>query len=130
MPNADGGSRRACVILLPIFAAIVFASHFPFLSLPYYWDELGQFIPAALDILHEGAWIPHSTVPNIHPPGVMAYLATTWRVAGFHPATTRCAMLALAAVALWAAFRLALELGGESRWGLGWLTAWLTARYA
>src|SRR3954454_12573064 len=117
------GESRPTVFLF--FTVVVFISHLSFLGLPYYWDELGQFIPAALDILREGAWIPHSTVPNIHPPGVMAYLAVVWRVAGFHPATTRCAMLALAAVALWAAFRLSVEMGGEPRRGGGWLPTWL-----
>jgi hypothetical protein len=97
-------------VLAGLFAAILIPSHLWLVQLPYYWDEAGQFIPAALDIFHGGAWIPHSTVPNIHPPGVMAYLAAAWSVAGFTPATTRSAMLVLATVALLAAFLLAVEL--------------------
>ncbi len=81
-------------------ALIVFLAHLPYLSLPYFWDELGQFVPAALDIFHDGAWIPHSTVPNAHPPAVMAYLALVWQVAGYSIAATRSAMLALAAAAV------------------------------
>src|SRR3979409_1094067 len=84
------------VVFFLFFATIVFLSHLPLASLPYFWDEAGQFIPAALDIFHHGLWIPHSTVPNVHPPAVMGYLAAAWRVAGFHPATTRFAMLLLA----------------------------------
>jgi 4-amino-4-deoxy-L-arabinose transferase-like glycosyltransferase len=82
------------------FALAVFLAHLPYLGLPYFWDELGQFVPAALDILHDGAWIPHSTVPNAHPPGVMAYLALVWRMAGYSIAATRLSMLALAAAAV------------------------------
>lgn len=109
------GARRrihpgAYAIFFLLFALIVFASHLPLVGLPYYWDEVGQFIPAALDILHEGAWVPHSAVPNIHPPAVMAYLAAVWRLAGYHPASTRCAMLLLASMGLLAAFLLAIEL--------------------
>ena len=63
------------VFFFVLFAALIFAIHSPLLTLPYFWDEHGQFVPAALDILREGAWVPRSTVPNVHPPGVMAYLA-------------------------------------------------------
>jgi len=108
---------------LLLFALIVFLAHLPFVRLPYYWDEAGQYVPAALDILRGGHWIPHSVVPNIHPPGVMAYLATAWRVAGFHPATTRCAMLLLAAFGALAAFLLAIELSREVKGAPAFLVA-------
>jgi hypothetical protein len=101
------------LLFLFLFAFIVFLSHTPFLRLPYYWDELGQFIPAALDIWQTGAWIPHSTVPNVHPPGVMAYLAAFWSVAGCSPLATRIAMLLVASVAVLVAFLLAIELCGN-----------------
>ena len=35
-------------LLLPVFSC--WGSIRPYLNLPYYWDELGQFVPAALDI--------------------------------------------------------------------------------
>ena len=73
------------------------SSHAAFLKLPFYWDELGQFVPASLDLFQSGAWIPHSTVANVHPPGVMAYLAGVWSIAGYSIAATRLAMLGLAA---------------------------------
>jgi 4-amino-4-deoxy-L-arabinose transferase-like glycosyltransferase len=81
------------------------------LSLPYFWDELGQFVPAALDIYHDGAWIPHSAVPNAHPPAVMAYLAMVWRTFGYSIAATRSAMLVLASLAVLFTFLLGRELG-------------------
>jgi len=92
------------------FLVILFAGHFSYLKLPFFWDELGQFVPAALDILHENAWIPHSTVPNVHPPGVMTYLAGVWRVFGYSIAATRSAMLLLATFGLLFTFLLAVRL--------------------
>ena len=102
------------LFFLVLFALVVFLTHAPFMRLPYYWDELGQFVPAALDIFQGGfslaSWIPHSTVPNVHPPGVMAYLAAFWTLAGYSPLHTRIAMLLLASLALLVAFLLAIEL--------------------
>jgi hypothetical protein len=110
---------QSYLFFLALFALIVFLSHAPLLRLPYYWDELGQFIPAALDVFHGGfraaAWIPHSTVPNVHPPGVMAYLAAFWTVGGYSVAHTRIAMLLLASVAILVAFLLAIELSRNVR---------------
>ena len=98
------------LFFLALFAFAVILSHGPLLRLPYYWDELGQFVPAALDIFQGGAWIPHSTVPNAHPPGVMAYLAAFWTVAGCSPLATRIAMLLVASVAMLVAFLLSTEM--------------------
>ncbi len=92
------------------FALILVFSHSLFLALPYFWDELGQFVPAALDILHDGALVPHSTVPNVHPPGVMLWLAGIWKVAGYSIPATRVAMLLIAAVGVLCAFLLAIRL--------------------
>src|SRR5271163_4732433 len=96
--------RFPTFLLAGAFALVVFLAHLPYFGLPYFWDELGQFVPAALDILHYGAWIPHSTVPNAHPPGVMAYLALVWRIVGYSIAATRSAMLTLAILALFCTF--------------------------
>ena len=105
---------RCNTFLLPAaFALLVFLAHLPYFQLPYFWDELGQFVPAALDILHDGAWIPHSTVPNAHPPGVMAYLALIWRIAGYSIAATRWSMLALAAAAVRFTYWLGRGLSGD-----------------
>jgi hypothetical protein len=106
---------RSYGILYLLFAGILIATHLPLVSLPYFWDEAGQFVPAALDLLHDGAWIPRSTTPNIHPPAVPAYLAGVWRGVGFHHETTRIAMLALSAFGALAGFLLAIELTREAR---------------
>jgi hypothetical protein len=84
--------------------------HAPYFGLPYFWDELGQFVPAALDLFHDGSLVPHSTIPNAHPPGVMAYLALVWRIFGYSIPATRVAMLFLASSAVFATCLLALEL--------------------
>lgn len=87
--------------------------HAPLLRLPYFWDEAGYFVPAARDLLLSGSLIPHSTLPNAHPPLIMAYLAMWWKVAGFAPLVTRLAMLLVAAFALLGTFRLALQVANR-----------------
>jgi len=98
-------------LLLAMFMVL---SHGPLLQVPFYWDETGQFIPAALDLYHSGAVIPHSTLPNVHPPGVMAYLAAFWHLVGFSISHTRIAMLLLASFGALVTFLLAIELGREA----------------
>src|SRR5438477_411977 len=124
--TAAGVEDRARVhwLLAIGIAAFVVLSHTAFFRLPYYWDELGQFIPAALDIFQHGAWIPRSTLPNVHPPGVMAYLAGVWSLTGYSIAATRVAMLALAAAGAVITLRLGKVMGLPS--GAAILaTAWL-----
>ncbi len=115
MPLRKKRRRRAIsaggyALFLTIFAAAVFISHAPYFDLPYFWDEAGQFVPAALDVYHSGALVPRSAVPNAHPPGVMVYLAVVWALAGFSIEATRAAMLAVAAVGLLIVFLLAIKL--------------------
>lgn len=93
------------------FAALIFALHLSFLRLPFHWDEMGQFVPAALDIYNDGAWIPRTTVPNVHPPGLMALLAGVWKTAGFSIAASRVTMLAIASCGTLFSFLLAIRLG-------------------
>lgn len=100
------------LLLFLLVALLVFLAHSPFFGLPYFWDELGQFVPAALDILHDGAWVPHSTVPNVHPPGVMAWLATVWSIVGYSIPATRAAMLVLGTAAALFTFLLGIRLCG------------------
>jgi hypothetical protein len=89
-----------------IFLAI-FLLHAPLLSLPYFWDEAGYYIPAARDLLLTGSLIPHTTVSNAHPPLILAWLALWWKWAGFAPLVTRSAMLMIAAFSLLGLLRLA-----------------------
>ncbi len=91
-------------------AFLVYLTHLPFLKLPFYWDELGQFIPAALDIFRHGWLVPHSTVPNVHPPGLMLYLAGIWSAFGYSILATRLAMLLVASATVFVAFLLAIRL--------------------
>ena len=121
-PDAPVQARNALLVTAAI-ALFVFLSHASFLKLPFYWDELGQFVPASLDLFHTGSWIPHSTVANIHPPGLMAYLAAVWSLAGYSIAATRLAMLGLGAAGAVITFRLAI------RMGLPWNAAILAAGF-
>jgi hypothetical protein len=87
--------------------ALVFLLHAPLLRLPYFWDEAGHFVPAARDLLLTGDLIPTSTLSNAHPPLLSALLALWWKLGAYTPASTRTAMLLVAALALTALFRLA-----------------------
>ncbi len=98
------------VLFFFIFAAPLFATHLTLLRLPFFWDEQGQFIPTALDLLRTGAWVAHSTVPNVHPPGVEAYLVLWYKLFGFSIPLTRIAMLLVAGAGLLITFLLAIEL--------------------
>ncbi len=93
-----------------LFALPLFAIHLTFLSLPYFWDELGQFVPTALDLLHFGVLVPKSTVPNVHPPGVEAYLVLFYQLFGYSIIVTRTAMLFLSSIGLLTLFLLAIHL--------------------
>ncbi len=103
------------VVFWLLFAIPLFAIHFGLLSLPFFWDELGQFVPTALDILRHGWWVPHSTVPNVHPPGVEAYLAALYKLFGYSIPLTRIAMLLIASFGLLLTFLLAIELSPGTR---------------
>ncbi|MBZ5516032.1 MAG: glycosyltransferase family 39 protein [Acidobacteriia bacterium] len=81
--------------------------HYPLLRLPYFWDEAGYYVPAALDIYRSWRLIPESTLPVGHTPLVMVYLALAWRAFGFAPLVTRTAMLLIAAATVAATFALA-----------------------
>ncbi len=98
------------LFFLACFALIVFATHLPHLDLPLYWDEAGYFAPAARDLHLRGLWIPRSAVPNVHPPGLMLYLAGVWSLLGYSVEATRAAMLLVSAAAMLVVFLLAIEL--------------------
>jgi 4-amino-4-deoxy-L-arabinose transferase-like glycosyltransferase len=104
-------SRRASSLLFFLaFMALMIALHLPMLKFPFHWDELGQFAPAALDLYQDGSLVAHSTLPNVHPPGVMAIVALTWRIFGVSVASARIAMLVVASAGLLFSFLLAIRL--------------------
>jgi 4-amino-4-deoxy-L-arabinose transferase-like glycosyltransferase len=85
--------------LISAFCFLVFfvLLHYPLLRLPYYWDEAGYYIPAALEFLRSWRLIPINTLLTGHTPFVNIYLALVWRPFGASPLVTRAAMIALAA---------------------------------
>jgi hypothetical protein len=118
----------------PLLFVLVFAvafvglhiTHSGLLGLPYYWDEAGYFIPAARDIYADGAFIPHSTLSNAHPPLVMAWIALAWKLFGFEIEVARTAMLAVSAFALAGVFALGCRV---ANWRVAAATVLLTAAY-
>lgn len=97
-------------IFFVLFTVPLVAMHASLLTLPYFWDEHGQFIPTALDLLRSGSWVAHSTLPNIHPPGVEAYLVLWYQLFGYSIAVTRVAMLMVGGLGLLLVFLLSIEL--------------------
>jgi 4-amino-4-deoxy-L-arabinose transferase-like glycosyltransferase len=96
--------------LLPLFFAAVLLTHLTLLRLPYFWDEGGYYVPAALDFFRTGTLIPQSTVTNAHPPLPMVLMAAWWHLFGFHILATRVLVSLVAAFALLGVFRLARTL--------------------
>ena len=101
---------RSRIILLLAFAAVMIALHVPYVRLPYHWDELGQFVPSALDLYRSGTWVTTSAEPNIHPPGLSAVLAAVWTFTGYSILSTRLTMLMMAGVGVYLSFLLAIRL--------------------
>jgi Dolichyl-phosphate-mannose-protein mannosyltransferase len=99
--------RFHTAVVFVFFFLVLFLLHAPLLRLPYFWDEAGYYVPAARDLLLTGSLIPNSAPSNAHPPLVMAFLASCWKLAGFTPNITRTAMLAIAAFCLLGLFRVA-----------------------
>ncbi len=117
-PHPVGAQRKQVyylAIFLFVFAVLLFALHLPLLTLPFFWDEQGQFIPTALDLLRRGAWVARSTIPNVHPPGVEAYLVLWYKLFGYSILITRVAMLVCASFSLLFTFLLGIELSRGTR---------------
>lgn len=113
MPVRQGNAHSSLtysVVFFFFFAIPLFVLHAHLISLPFFWDEHGQFIPTSLDILRSGSWVAKSTVPNIHPPGVEAVLALLYKMFGFSIPLTRVTMLTWASFGLLFTFLLSIEL--------------------
>ncbi len=95
------------VLYLLLFAAVALG-HLSLLHLPYFWDEGGYYVPAALDFFHRWTLIPEFT--NAHPPLPSIVLGLAWRLFGFHILVTRLVACAFAAGGLLAVFELAKRL--------------------
>ncbi len=102
-------SQRAAhlLALFPLIFAGGFLGHYTLLRLPYFWDEGGYYIPAALDFFRTGTLIPQSTITNAHPPLPSILLAVEWHLTGFSILATRTFICLIAAAALLGVYRLA-----------------------
>ncbi len=125
-PAAAAPSWRETALVFAVIFAAILVAHAPLLSLPYFWDEAGYYIPAAHDLLLTGDPIPHSTAANPHPPLVIAGLALAWKIAGFAPVVTRLVMLLWTAFALTGLYQLARRVAPEA---VALATVALTALY-
>ena len=97
---------KSLLAFLATYAALI-VLHFPLLHLPYYWDEAGYYIPSALDFYSTWSLIPHTTLPEGHPPLVMIYLGLAWRLFGYSAWVTRAAMALVATATVASLYALA-----------------------
>ncbi len=111
---APAGRPLPVWILFPLFFVLIYLTHFSLLRLPYFWDEAGYYIPAALDFFRTGTLIPHSTLTNAHPPLPSILLASWWRLSGLAINGTRTFLCMVAAAALLGGFRLVRSLADAS----------------
>ncbi len=88
-------------------AAALLLLHLPLLRLPYFWDEAGYYIPAALDFYRSWMLIPKTTLPIGHTPLVMIYLGFAWRLLGYSAWAVRAAMTLVAAATVTSLYALA-----------------------
>jgi 4-amino-4-deoxy-L-arabinose transferase-like glycosyltransferase len=129
-PSPFDRTRRSAELplwlLFPLFFAAVDLSHWTLLRLPYFWDEGGYYIPAALDFFQTGTLIPQSTITNAHPPLPSILLAAWWHFAGFAVINTRTLVCLVTAAALLGLYRLARGIAGDA---VAAVTTLLTALY-
>lgn len=114
---------RLLLVFLAAFVAVTL-THLTLLHLPYFWDEGGYYVPAALDFLHHASLIP--TFTNAHPPLPNVVLGSLYALFGFHILVTRLTACAFAAAALTAVYTLGKRLLGTVA---GVVLAMLTALY-
>src|SRR5208282_4299768 len=86
---------KALLVFFTTFVALLLL-HAPLLRLPYFWDETGYYIPAAMDFYRSWLLIPQTTLPEGHSPLVMIYLGLAWRLFGYSAWTARIAMTLIA----------------------------------
>lgn len=95
-----------------ILFGFVVLIHATLLRLPYFWDEGGYYVPAALDFYRRWTLIPQFT--NAHPPLPNVVLAMMWHLFGFGIVVTRLTACAFAAAGLLAVYTLGQRLLGAS----------------
>jgi len=114
-------------VIYPLLFAGIYLSHITLLRLPYFWDEAGYYVPAALDFFRTGTLIPFTTVTNAHPPLPSILMAGWWHIARFVPSATRTLVVMVSAAALLGVFRAARLLAGTA---VAAVTVLLTAAYS
>lgn len=97
-----------------VLIGFVVLLHLRLLSLPFFWDEAGYYIPAARDFFLSGSLIPHTTLHTAHTPLLSIFLAAIWKVAGYGIVVTRLFVLAVACFGLWQVYRLAESVSNRS----------------
>jgi len=105
-------SLKVLMAFLATFVALILL-HLPLLRLPYFWDEAGYYIPAAMDFYRSWLLIPQTTLPEGHSPLVMIYLGLAWRLFGYSAWTARIAMTLIATATVASVYVLARRIANR-----------------
>ncbi|GEM_PF-3002567 len=98
------------MIIPLIFIFLVFLFKLPFLNFPYHWDALGFTIPHALSI-YKNNFNPFVSPYDVgHPPLFYFLLASTWKILGVHPWSSRLLLFIFVAGALYYTYLIGKEL--------------------
>src|SRR3954463_6957643 len=89
-------------------------AHARLLTLPFFWDEAGYYIPAARDFFLTGSLIPHSTLHTAHTPLLSLLLAVVWKFAGYGMVSTKVIILIIACLGLWQVYKLAENISNRA----------------
>jgi hypothetical protein len=112
--NLQNVKTRALPRVLLVILAGAILLHLRLLSLPFFWDEAGYYIPAARDFFLSGSLIPHTTLHTAHTPLLSILLAAVWKIVGYGIVVTRLFVLAVACFGLWQIYRLAESVSNRS----------------
>jgi 4-amino-4-deoxy-L-arabinose transferase-like glycosyltransferase len=103
------GRYSTLIVFLAALAAL-FALRGRALSTPYFWDEVGYYVPAAVSMYRNHLYpIPDLTTPLGYPPLQPLSLVVAWWIFGFSIAAARIACFVAAAAAVAATYALGRE---------------------
>jgi 4-amino-4-deoxy-L-arabinose transferase-like glycosyltransferase len=95
--------------------ALLFLLRGEALATPYFWDEVGYYVPNAVSMYENHLYpIPETTVPQSYPPLHPLLIVVGWWLLGFSIAATRVVGFVVAAATVAAVYALGRELASPA----------------
>jgi 4-amino-4-deoxy-L-arabinose transferase-like glycosyltransferase len=99
--RAGSISRLSPALVFAAALVALFTLRGAALTTPYFWDEAGYYVPAAVSMYRNSLYpIPDLTIAQSYPPLVPLTLALAWMAAGFSIVVTRVVVFVFAAATL------------------------------